>query len=80
MGFNSGLKGLKRPTVKQSKLVHLHRVLYKWCTAMRSKGKHMTVPMIIEERYVFYDEIKITDLCTFSEGWLCIGACGGAVG
>jgi len=34
---------------------------------MHSKG---TGPMIIRKRQSSYDEIKITDKFTFSEGWL----------
>jgi len=48
----------------------LDKVLHKWFTAVRSKGKAMTGPTIIEEAESFYDELKITDKCTCYNGWL----------
>jgi hypothetical protein len=36
--------------------------------AMHSVGKSMTGQIIIEKGESFYDEVKITDMCTFSEG------------
>jgi hypothetical protein len=35
-----------------------------------STGKSVTGRMIFEKAKYFYDEIKITDWFTFSEGWL----------
>jgi len=35
-----------------------------------SAGKSVTGRMILEKAKYFYDEMKITDQCTFSEGWL----------
>jgi hypothetical protein len=53
------------------------QVLYKWFTGVRSEGKPVTGPMMIEEAKSFYDEMKITDKCTLSEGSnkekLCVG-------
>jgi hypothetical protein len=37
---------------------------------MCSEGKPMTALTIIDKADSFYDEMKITDKCTFSEGWL----------
>jgi hypothetical protein len=37
---------------------------------MHSERKHMTEPVVIDKAKSFYGEIKITDNCTFSEGWL----------
>ena len=37
---------------------------------MHSEGKPMTGHMEIEIAKSFYDEIKITEMCTFSKGWL----------
>ena len=37
---------------------------------MCSEGKPMIGPMIIDKVMSFCDEMKITDKCTFSEGWL----------
>jgi hypothetical protein len=31
----------------------------------------MSGPKTIQESKDFYDEIKIPDKCSFSEGWLC---------
>jgi DDE superfamily endonuclease./Tc5 transposase DNA-binding domain./CENP-B N-terminal DNA-binding domain. len=61
---------LKRQTLKQPKLAQLDKVLYTWFTTMRSEGKPVTGPLIIEKAKSFYDEMKITEKCTFSEGWL----------
>ena len=35
-----------------------------------SEGKLMTKPVVIEKAKCFYDETKISDTCTFSEGCL----------
>jgi hypothetical protein len=51
-------------------LWQLDKVLYKCLTAVHSEGKPMTGCMIIEKAKCFYGEIKITDNCTFSNGWL----------
>jgi Tc5 transposase DNA-binding domain. len=34
----------------------------------KAEGKPMTQPMIIDKAMSFYNEMKITDKCTFSEG------------
>jgi hypothetical protein len=71
LASSENVKGLlKRQTLKQPKLAQLDKVLYTWFTTMRSEGKPVTGPMIIEKAKSFYDEMKITDKCTFSEGWL----------
>jgi hypothetical protein len=38
--------------------------------AVCSERKLMTGPIIIEKTMSFYDEMKIADKYTFSEGWL----------
>jgi hypothetical protein len=48
--------------------VQSDKVLYEWFTAMHSKGKPVTGPMIIEKAKSLCDEMKITDKCTFSDG------------
>jgi len=48
----------------------LEKVLYKWLTEMHFKGIHMTGPMVIRRAKSFYDEVKVTDKCAFSEGEL----------
>jgi hypothetical protein len=45
----------------------MDNMLNKWFTAMRSKGKPITWPVIIEKVKYFYDEFKITDRCMFCE-------------
>jgi hypothetical protein len=44
--------------------------MYKQFIAMESEGKPMTGPTIIEKDKPFYDTMKITDKCTFSEDWM----------
>jgi hypothetical protein len=44
--------------------------LYKWFAAVHSEGKYMTGPMIIHTAECLYDKMRITDRCTFSDGWL----------
>jgi hypothetical protein len=53
---------------QEPKLVQLDKTLHKWFTQMCSEGKFVTGPMIIEKAECFYDEKKITDKCTSSEG------------
>jgi hypothetical protein len=60
---------LKHQTLKGPQLVQLDKVLYKWFTAVHSIGKPSIGPMIIEKASV-YGEMRITDKCTFSYGWL----------
>jgi len=45
-------------------------MLYKSFTAPHSKQKPMAEPKINEKAKYFYDEMKITDKCTFSGYWL----------
>jgi hypothetical protein len=54
--------------MKEPKSAQLDRVLCMWFTAVPTKGKAMTWPMLIGKAKSFYDEIKINDKCTFSEG------------
>jgi hypothetical protein len=52
------------------KLAQLDKMLYTSFTGPHSKQKPMAEPMIIEKAKYFYDEMKITDKCTFSGYWL----------
>jgi len=71
LASSENVKGLlKRQTLKQPKLAQLDKVLYRWFTTMRSEGKPVTGPMIIEKAKSLYDEMKVSEKCTFSEGWL----------
>jgi len=54
------MKGLFKQQLKQPKLAQLEKVLYKWFTAMHSKRKPVTAPMLI----------KKADNCPFSKGSL----------
>jgi hypothetical protein len=45
----------------------MDKMLYKWFTAVHSKGKHITRLKIIERAHSFY-VMKVTDQCTFSDG------------
>jgi hypothetical protein len=56
----------KQQTLKVPKLVQLDMGM--WFTAMPSKEKPMTGPVIIEKAEYLYDEMKITGRCTFSLG------------
>jgi hypothetical protein len=55
-------------TLKAPKLVQVNKMLYKWFTAVHSKGKNITWLKIIERVHSFYDVMKLTDQCTFSDG------------
>jgi hypothetical protein len=43
-------------------------VLCKWFTEIHSDGKDVSGATVIEKAKSFYNEIKITHKCTFSEG------------
>jgi hypothetical protein len=60
----------KQQTLQKPKLVQLDKVLYKRSTVIHSEGKLMTGPMVIEKARCFYDEIKMTDKCTFADSYL----------
>jgi len=60
---------LKRQALKDPKLMPLDKVLYRWLTAVSSEGKPLTGPLMIESTKS-YDDVKITDKCTFSD-YLC---------
>jgi hypothetical protein len=69
MASSKGVRDLlKQQTLKEPKLVQLDRALYRWFTAVRSKGKPMTGPVIIKKAKSFYDEMEVTDKYTFSKG------------
>jgi len=53
--------------LKEPKLAQLDKEFYYRCTVVHSKGKLVTAPMTIEAES-FYDEIKKSDKCKFSEG------------
>lgn len=55
--------------LKQCKLVQFDKALYRFM-AMCSEGKFVTEAMIIKKDKSFYDEMKLTDKCMLTEGWL----------
>jgi len=56
----------KQQTLKELKLAQFNKRV--WFTAMHSKGKSMTGPVIIEKAKYLRDEMKISDSCAFSKG------------
>jgi len=56
--------------IQQRKLKQLKKVLCKWFTVLCCEWKPVTGHMIIETAKFFYDEVKLTDKCTFSESRL----------
>jgi len=56
--------------MNEPKVAQMNKVLYKWFTVMRSEGKPIIEPVIIKKVQLFCDEMKVTDSCTFLEGWL----------
>ena len=59
----------KGQKLKPHVLVQLDKV-FKWLTAKHFQGKPITGPLIIDGAKPYYDGMKISDKCTFSEGWL----------
>jgi hypothetical protein len=39
-------------------------------TAIHAEGKPTNGPVVIDKAKCFYDEMKITNKCAFSGGWL----------
>jgi hypothetical protein len=50
--------------------VALDKMLHNWFTEVCSEGKHMTGLMITEKSKSLCDEMKVIEMCIFSEGWL----------
>jgi len=57
---------LKREALKDLKLMLLDKVVCRWLTAVYSEGKPLPGPLMIENTKS-YDDVKITDKCTFSD-------------
>ena len=67
MAFNGSVKDLfRQEKFKEPKLVQVDKVL----TVMHSEAKLMPGPVVTEKAKCFYDEMKIIDMCMFSDGWL----------
>lgn len=68
---NESEKGLDtRKTLHAAKLQDLDSALYKWFSLKRSEGAAISGPILIEKGKEFYEKMKLTEPCTFSEGWL----------
>lgn len=59
-----------RKTLHTAKLQDLDSALYKWFSLKRSEGAAISGPILIEKGREFYEKMKITEPCAFSEGWL----------
>ncbi|GBO21549.1 Jerky [Araneus ventricosus] len=60
-----------RQTLKKPKLEQLDSVLFKWFSAVRSKGKPVTGPMIVEKAKKFGQDLGVAESeCNYSDGWL----------
>lgn len=60
----------QRRTLHTPKLEHLDRVLYEWFLGKRAEGVPVSGPMLIEKAKDFYEQMRLTEPCVFSGGWL----------
>ncbi|XP_004697687.1 jerky protein homolog [Echinops telfairi] len=60
----------RRRTLHTPKLGHLDRVLYEWFLVKRAEGVPVSGPMLIEKAKGFYEQMRLTEPCVFSGGWL----------
>lgn len=60
----------RRRTLHTPKLEHLDRVLYEWFLVKRAEGVPVSGPMLIEKAKDFYEQMRLTEPCVFSGGWL----------
>ncbi|KAM5280713.1 jerky protein homolog [Ctenodactylus gundi] len=60
----------QRRTLHTPKLEHLDRVLYEWFLVQRAEGIPVSGPMLIEKAKDFYEQMRLTEPCVFSGGWL----------
>jgi len=56
--------------MNEHKLVQMNKVFYKWFRVTNSERKPIIEPVIIKKVPSFCYEMKVTDRCTFLEGWL----------
>lgn len=59
-----------RRTLHTPKLEHLDRVLYQWFLARRAEGVPVSGPMLIEKAKDLYGQMRLSEPCVFSGGWL----------
>nr|XP_044998554.1 jerky protein homolog [Jaculus jaculus]XP_044998555.1 jerky protein homolog [Jaculus jaculus]XP_044998556.1 jerky protein homolog [Jaculus jaculus]XP_044998557.1 jerky protein homolog [Jaculus jaculus]XP_044998558.1 jerky protein homolog [Jaculus jaculus]XP_044998559.1 jerky protein homolog [Jaculus jaculus] len=60
----------QRRTLHTPKLEHLDRLLYEWFLVKRAEGVPVSGPMLIEKAKDFYEQMRLTEPCVFSGGWL----------
>ncbi|XP_027808455.3 jerky protein homolog [Marmota flaviventris] len=60
----------QRRTLHTPKLEQLDRVLYEWFLVKRAEGVPVSGPMLIEKAKDFYEQMRLTEPCVFSGGWL----------
>lgn len=60
----------QRRTLHTPKLEHLDRVLYEWFLVKRAEGILVSGPMLIEKAKDLYKQMRLTEPCVFSGGWL----------
>ncbi|KAL1767299.1 jerky protein-like [Sigmodon hispidus] len=60
----------QRRTLHTPKLEHLDRVLYEWFLVKRAEGVPVSGPMLIEKAKDLYKQMRLTEPCVFSGGWL----------
>ncbi|XP_042910039.1 jerky protein homolog [Parasteatoda tepidariorum] len=60
-----------RQMLKKPKLEQLDSVLFKWFSIVRSEGKSVTGPMIVEKAKKFGQDLGVAESeCNYSDGWL----------
>lgn len=59
-----------RKTLKTSRMVELDRAVYQWFKQKRAEGLPISGPMISEKALWFYEELKIDEPFSASQGWL----------
>lgn len=60
----------RRRTLHTPKLERLDRVLYQWFLGRRAEGVPVSGPMLIEKARELYGQMRLTEPCVFSGGWL----------
>lgn len=60
----------RRRTLHTPKLERLDRVLHEWFLGRRAEGVPVSGPMLIEKAKDLYAQMRLTEPCVFSGGWL----------
>lgn len=60
----------RRRTLHTPKLERLDRVLYEWFLGRRAEGVPVSGPMLVEKARDLYGQMRLTEPCVFSGGWL----------